>query len=237
MRKRGKLSSCHLGLRLIRLMVKNHKRLNEDIENNYKICGDICREIVDRAPFDLHVKGKENIPAEGPVMIVSNHRCFFDIILMLSVVKKTMSFVAAAELYHYPVLRDYMRGIGCVPIVRGTENIKQMNEQLHQISRRVKEGGIVIFPEGECDYKNQGIKEFKRGGFVGTIREGLQIVPAYIRVDKTGGIGRWMVPLEEAFISFGRAFSPVDPEGRKFTSGDLAGYCYDRVKELELENF
>lgn len=110
-------------LKMIRLffclayeMTANYFRLTEDLTHNYEICRRICRKIVKSAHIFLDIEGKENIPEEERFLIVSNHRCFFDVVFMMAAMDTPVSFVAAKELWHYPLLHRYLDSIQCISL-------------------------------------------------------------------------------------------------------------------------
>lgn len=116
------------GLRLIRVffrlvfeMIRNYKKLNHDPDHNFLICKEICQKIVESAKIQLEIVQKEALPKLENFLLVSNHRCFFDVVFLLAAIEDTISFVAAKELWHYPVLSRYLDSIGCVALERGGE--------------------------------------------------------------------------------------------------------------------
>lgn len=102
------------GLRLIRVffrlvfeMIRNYKKLNNDPDHNFLICKEICQKIVESAKIQLEIVQKEAFPKLENFLIVSNHRCFFDVVFLLAAIEDTISFVAAKELciiQFYPVI-------------------------------------------------------------------------------------------------------------------------------------
>ena len=108
------------GLRLIRVffrlvfeMIRNYKKLNNDPDHNFLICKEICQKIVESAKIQLEIVQKEALPKLENFLLVSNHRCFFDVVFLLAAIEDTISFVAAKELWHYPILSRYLDSIGC----------------------------------------------------------------------------------------------------------------------------
>ena len=74
------------GLRLIRVffrlvfeMIRNYKKLNNDPDHNFLICKEICQKIVESAKIQLEIVQKEALPKLENFLLVSNHRCFFDV--------------------------------------------------------------------------------------------------------------------------------------------------------------
>ena len=113
------------GLRLIRVffrlvfeMIRNYKKLNNDPDHNFLICKEICQKIVECAKIQLEIVQKEALPKLENFLLVSNHRCFFDVVFLLAAIEDTISFVAAKELWHYPILSRYLDSIGCVALER-----------------------------------------------------------------------------------------------------------------------
>lgn len=116
------------GLRLIRVffrlvfeMIRNYKKLNNDPDHNFLICKEICQKIVESAKIQLEIVQKEALPKLENFLLVSNHRCFFDVVFLLAAIEDTISFVAAKELWHYPILSRYLDSIGCVALERGAK--------------------------------------------------------------------------------------------------------------------
>lgn len=75
------------GLRLIRVffrlvfeMIRNYKKLNNDPDHNFLICKEICQKIVESAKIQLEIVQKEAFPKLENFLLVSNHRCFFDVV-------------------------------------------------------------------------------------------------------------------------------------------------------------
>lgn len=116
------------GLRLIRVffrlvfeMIRNYKKLNNDPDHNFLICKEICQKIVESAKIQLEIVQKEAFPKLENFLLVSNHRCFFDVVFLLAAIEDTISFVAAKELWHYPILSRYLVQLGVWHSERGAK--------------------------------------------------------------------------------------------------------------------
>lgn len=85
----------------------------------------------------VNVIGKENIPQDGPVLFVGNHRSYFDILIYHEAIGKPLGFLAKKEMEKIPLLPLYMRDIGCLfldreDIKQGLSVIKQGTEYMKQ---------------------------------------------------------------------------------------------------------
>ncbi len=93
----------------------------------------------------LRTENIENIPAEGPVMLASNHVAWADIPLISLRVPRITHYMAKIELFHIPFLRTVVRLLGAFPVHRGEGD----RESLRTAERLLGKGEIVvIFPEG-----------------------------------------------------------------------------------------
>src|SRR5690349_1762328 len=90
--------------------------------------------------------GREHIPAEGPVILASNHRSFIDPFVIGTMVRRPVYYVAKRELFEFhPVLTWLLSALGAFPVDRGAGD-EQMIDTAKGILAR---GGIVLmFPEG-----------------------------------------------------------------------------------------
>ncbi len=75
-------------------------------------------------PFaHFHIDGVENIPARGPVIIVGNHRSYFDPMVISMVIAKTgrtIRFLGKKEVFDIPVVGQLSAAIGGIRVDRGT---------------------------------------------------------------------------------------------------------------------
>lgn len=222
-----------LFFRLVFEMMRNYFSLNDDLQNNFMICKKICQRVVQSARIELRIEDYENLGQNEPFLLVSNHRCFFDVVFLLAAVEKPISFVAAKELLSYPILRKYLNSIQCVTLDRFTKKISKIEKSVTDMRTALSTGNLVLFPEGECSYYERKMKRFKKGGFIGVSELGTRIVPTFICLDKIQNIGRWMIPQGEVRIIFGEGFYPEEVQGERKTAGELAAYSQQKVLELQ----
>lgn len=227
------MNSIKILLSLVFDFIKNEKNLNNDKENNYRICQDICKRLIEYTNVPLIVSGNDNIPKYGSILITSNHTSFFDIFALVSVIDRCMTFAAAKELMRYPILNKYISAIDCVLIDRKTEDLKYMKQQLLSMENAIKSGGLILFPEGECSYMNSEIKDFKKGGFVAASKYDVKIIPTYIKYSKMKNIGKWFIPVDDIEITFGKGFIPSEEFGKKVSAKILSEYTKEKVLELK----
>ncbi len=90
------------------------------------------------------VRGR--VPA-GEVLIAAKHQCFFDIIILCSVLPRPR-FIMKQELVRTPILGWYALRIGCVPVDRGRRGaaIRAMVEDVAK--GRQEPGQLIIYPQG-----------------------------------------------------------------------------------------
>lgn len=103
-------------------------------------------ELFPYARFDI--SGVENIPAEGPAIVVGNHRSYFDpLALGLALAKRgrPVRFLGKKEVFDAPVVGQLARAMGGIRVERGTGS----DEPLAAAAAALEMGEIVaLMPQG-----------------------------------------------------------------------------------------
>jgi len=151
--------------------------------------------------FRLKVTGKENIPQDGPLIIVANHSSLLDPVILGVSVKPKIIFVAAAYLFEIRWLGYLLRKTNSIPVQREND-IKAIKQAL----KILQQGGVLgIFPEGGVDRQKDGLPVRAGAAYLAT-KVGVPIVPIRIKgVDK-------VLPREAKFI---RSLNKIEVEIKK----------------------
>ena len=65
------------------------------------------------------VYGTENVPQEGPLLVVSNHASDFDPPILSCCVQRPVAYMAKDELFRVPILKQAITLYGAYPVKRG----------------------------------------------------------------------------------------------------------------------
>lgn len=99
--------------------------------------------------FRLEVKGAENIPQTGKVILCSNHKSVFDPIFLAVKCKRQIRYMAKSEFFeiHGAFVRRLFYALGAFPVVRDTGDADSVKTAVSIL----REGGVLgIFPQGGC---------------------------------------------------------------------------------------
>jgi 1-acyl-sn-glycerol-3-phosphate acyltransferase len=123
----------------------------------------------------LEIRGRENVPAEGGVLVAANHISYLDPPLIGSVVPRRATFMARKGLFDIPVLR-WMIKSAAFPVDRERTRPSTIKETI----RRLKRGELIaIFPEGRRSDTGE-LMEARRGvGMLSSLSKS-PVVPALI---------------------------------------------------------
>ncbi len=121
----------------------------------------------------FEVSGKENLPKNGPLIIVSNHFNFLDPVVLIDVLPYSTEFIGGTELPGAPALvRIFPRLYGTLRVHRGSVS----REALTGGEKVLKSGGVLgIFPEAGS--WAQVLRPARPGAALLAARSGAQIVP------------------------------------------------------------
>lgn len=183
----------------------------------------------------ITVEGIENIPKDQAVLYVGNHRSYFDIVILYTLVPGLTGFVAKKEMEKVPFLSVWMRLVNCLFLDRKDirEGLKTILEGIEKIKSGIS---ICIFPEGT---RNKGLEEellpFKEGSLKMAEKTGCPIIP--IAMNRTADIFENHFPSvrkASVHIEFGQAIYPNDleKEDKKF----LGAYTRDKIIERLKKN-
>jgi 1-acyl-sn-glycerol-3-phosphate acyltransferase len=104
----------------------------------------VCR-LIGVALFRFRCWGREHIPADGAVLVLSNHQSHFDPVLVGLCVDRRLNYLARQTLFGFAPFRWLIETLDAIPIDREGLGIAGLKETL----RRLKRGEMVlIFPEG-----------------------------------------------------------------------------------------
>lgn len=153
------------------------------------------------------VEGMENIHADRPEIIASNHQSWFDVFALASVVPKRFRFIAKEELRKIPLFGKAWESAGHISINRQDRSRAIVALDAAAELVRSDNSSIVIFPEGTRSPTGE-LLPFKKGAFMLALRTGLEIVPAAcIGSRAILKKGDWLVRSGTIIVRFGE---PVD---------------------------
>ena len=150
-----------------------------------------------------HVEGLENIPAQGPAILMINHLAFIDPIAVMNVIpRRNIIPMAKIEVYTYPLIGIFPRLYGVIPVRR-----EEVDRRAIQYAFEVLKAGEIILVAPEA-HRHTELQRGKEGAAYLCSRSGAPIIP--VAIDHTIGfptlpfLNRWSQP--GASITFGPPF-------------------------------
>ncbi|MBC8023655.1 MAG: MFS transporter [Burkholderiales bacterium] len=99
--------------------------------------------------YRLEKRGLENIPEEGPAVVVCNHVSFVDALVILAASPRPIRFVMDHRIFKVPILSFVFRTGKAIPIAAAKENEALLNAAYDRVAEALEAGELVgIFPEG-----------------------------------------------------------------------------------------
>lgn len=95
--------------------------------------------------FRGRIYGAENVPKQGPLLVVANHASDFDPPIVSCCVRRPVSYMAKEELFQVPVLSQAIKLYGAYPVKRGSADRSAIRSALTQLEQG---WAVGVFLEG-----------------------------------------------------------------------------------------
>jgi 1-acyl-sn-glycerol-3-phosphate acyltransferase len=94
----------------------------------------------------FQVNGRENLPAEGPLLVVANHFAFLDPLVVIHILRYPLEFIGGRQAPNAPPALSWTRNLwGILPVTRGGSSRDALLRAQNFLEQK---GVLVIFPEG-----------------------------------------------------------------------------------------
>ena len=144
----------------------------------YKTLKAICKILL-KILYRPKVQGAENIPKQGAIILVGNHKHAFDAPLVMTNTDRIVHYMAKESLFK-GIHGKLLESIGIIKVYRTRSNPKAVIEAVDIL----KNGGVVgIFPEGTRNKTEQELLKFRHGAVAIAKQANVPIVPFAIRGD------------------------------------------------------
>lgn len=107
--------------------------------------------------YKPQIKGTDNIPLNGGIIIAGNHVHLYDQCHTIISTKRNITYMAKKEYFDNWKTRWFFKGVGCIPVDRSKKDIDAVSKAIELLN---EESAIGIFPEGTRNaLKEKNIKE------------------------------------------------------------------------------
>lgn len=184
--------------------------------------------------YRVRVFGRENVPAEGAILVLCNHQSFWDPMFSQSWVRRPFLFVARETLFR-GFFGWLIHSLGSIPIRQGQADIRSIRTVIEVLK---KGWAVCLYPEGSRTFDGR-IAVIKPGFGLISRRARAPIVPMVIdgafecwprtrkRPRLTGRVG----------ILYGKPISPehIEEMGDERFAGELTDLLRQMQNELRAK--
>ena len=161
-----------------------------------------------RLLWRVHVEGDEQLPRRGPAILAANHVSFFDSVVLVMAVRRTLSFVGKVEYLDSWKTRRLLPALGMIPVDRSDG--RRAMVALKTAAGILRAGSLfAIYPEGTRSLDGD-LHAGHTGAAYLSMATGAPIVPTGIigtsRIQPPGA--RVPRPFRPVTVRFG---TPIDP--------------------------
>ena len=176
------------------------------------------------------VNGRENIPSQGPLLIVANHLSLADPPLLGVHLSREIMFMAKKELFRFRMIGYFLGSFGAFPVHRG-----QLNRQALRQARQILADGLalVMFPEGTRSRSGRLRPAFSGPALI-AMRSGAPILPVgIIGTERIRGL-TWLLRRPQITVNIGQPFylPPVSSKLTKAKLIELTNLMMGHIAEL-----
>ncbi len=192
--------------------------------------GRVIAQVTFKVLCRIKVNGGENVPDQGPLIVVANHVHTLDPPLLGGAIKRKMVFMAKEELFRSRLSRYFIRGYGAFPVRRGGVDRKALRQAEHFLAQGL---ALAMFPEGKRSTDAQLIPAFS-GAALLSVRSGAPILPVAITGTEKIQWIRSLLKRIRITVIIGRPFSLPNVDGKltREELDELTKYIMVRLAEL-----
>lgn len=167
--------------------------------------------------YNPTIIGKENIPKDGAILIVGNHKHLYDQCLSIISTKRFIKYMAKREYFDNKKTRWFFKAVGCISVDRSVHDGKAKKEAIETL----KNGGAIgLFPEGTRNKTQEFLLPFKFGAVSMAKKTDAYLVPF-------GITGDYVFRSKNLVIKYGKPFKVTDLELEEANN-----LLYETVKKL-----
>ncbi len=128
--------------------------------------------------FDWRFEDLDCIPSDGPAIVACNHISYLDPFANAYAVLEAgrrPRFLAKAELFRIPLVGTVLRGVGQIPVVRGSNDPAPLRRLMKALT---EDEVVLIYPEGTVTQRPDHLPmEGKTGAVRLSLATGVPITP------------------------------------------------------------
>lgn len=170
--------------------------------------------------YNPKIIGKENIPKEGPIIIVGNHKHVFDQCHIIISTKRGINYLAKKEYFNNKKVAWFFKRTGCISVNRSTKDKKATSKALSVLERN---GAIGLFPEGTRNKTKKFLLPFKFGAVSMANKTGALLIPF-------GITGTYKFRSKDLVVRIGK---PIKPSGDLERDNEK---IYNEIERLMKKN-
>jgi 1-acyl-sn-glycerol-3-phosphate acyltransferase len=140
--------------------------------------------LVSRTFWRIRLRGTENIPASGGLIVAANHQTYFDPFWITIPIKRPLRYLAWNKAFKWPLAGKAIELLGAWPISIERGSPTAYKRSLQWLGRG---NGVMIFPEGGRATASGAMSRFKTGAARLALEAGVPVLPVTIR----GGNRAW----------------------------------------------
>nr|MDD6335330.1 lysophospholipid acyltransferase family protein [bacterium] len=125
----------------------------------------------------MRLEGEENIPKEGPVVLIVNHRIWFDVVCVAHSTPRQVFFISKSENFQNKFFGWFLKKLDVIPVHRGESDMQAIRKGLQVLGR----GDVLcVFPEGTRNRTKEVIQEFHNGAALFALTSGAPCIPIFL---------------------------------------------------------